>query len=90
MANVTSIPVILLLMIAVVTSQTFQYSRGWTNGKRSDIGALGLGLPTDFKMNFPVQELSRQTNDPSTHCGLRQLKMILQENSNDPVNNLII
>lgn len=91
MAYVTSVSMILLLfIITVVSSQTFQYSRGWTNGKRSGIGTFGLGLPTEFKMNFPLQEIKRQTNDPSTiQCSLRQLKMLLQENSNDQVKILI-
>ncbi|KYN41800.1 Pro-corazonin [Trachymyrmex septentrionalis] len=39
---------VLSLVISTVLCQTFQYSRGWTNGKRSEFSnSLGISNPGD-------------------------------------------
>ncbi|XP_011303446.1 pro-corazonin [Fopius arisanus] len=91
MTRALIILMILVGTISVITGQTFQYSRGWTTGKRADSGVLGVGgdLPSDLKMNFPTQGIIRRTNDPENiHCGLRKLKMLLRGSTNNQLYHL--
>lgn len=39
MTKTAIIPIMILAMVVCCMGQTFQYSRGWTNGKRSDTHA---------------------------------------------------
>ncbi|KAL0121173.1 hypothetical protein PUN28_008685 [Cardiocondyla obscurior] len=49
---------VLSLVISAVLCQTFQYSRGWTNGKRSELpSSLGISNPGDER--FSNGELKR-------------------------------
>ncbi|XP_011877932.1 PREDICTED: pro-corazonin-like [Vollenhovia emeryi] len=49
---------VLSLIISAVLCQTFQYSRGWTNGKRSEFPrSLGAANPGDERL--PIGELKR-------------------------------
>lgn len=49
---------VLSLVISAVLCQTFQYSRGWTNGKRSEFpNSLGVSNPGDE--HFTNGELKR-------------------------------
>jgi len=52
------IVLVLSLVISTVLCQTFQYSRGWTNGKRSEFpNSLGVSNPGDER--FVNGELKR-------------------------------
>jgi len=63
---------VLLLVTSTVLCQTFQYSRGWTNGKRSE---------------FPnTAEISNLGNERFTSGELRTLKMLLHGNADEQVN----
>lgn len=62
---------VLSLVVSVVLSQTFQYSHGWTNGKRSE---------------FPnTAEISNLGNERLTNGEFRALKMLLHGNADEQV-----
>ncbi|XP_012215301.1 pro-corazonin [Linepithema humile] len=66
-------PIFALFVLSLVTStvlcQTFQYSRGWTNGKRSE---------------FPnTAEISNLGNERFTSGEFKTLKMLLHGNADE-------
>ncbi|XP_015520765.1 pro-corazonin [Neodiprion pinetum] len=67
-------------MMALSLAQTFQYSRGWTNGKRSGHPFQGLGgLPSEFGAASAGGEATgSQIVDLPTPCQLQKLKILLR------------
>lgn len=62
---------VLSLVISTVLCQTFQYSRGWTNGKRSEFSnSLGVSNPGDERF---------------TNGELKRLKMLVYGSVDEPV-----
>ncbi|XP_014298558.1 pro-corazonin [Microplitis demolitor] len=77
-------PVILSLVLITATCQTFQYSRGWTNGKR-DNSANGFTLP-DFRIdNFDTNNLSNNNDGSNVQCNLRKIKMLIQGDHHEQI-----
>ncbi|CAD6228655.1 GSCOCG00006482001-RA-CDS [Cotesia congregata] len=74
-------PVILSAVIITATCQTFQYSRGWTNGKR-DIAPIGFNSqdfkPDNFETNSIISNDNLHNNDGTVQCNLRKIKVLLQ------------
>lgn len=62
---------VLSLIISTVLCQTFQYSRGWTNGKRSSLVPNSLDVPNSMDERF--------TGEPRT------VKMLLYGDLNEQV-----
>ncbi|XP_077261632.1 corazonin [Temnothorax americanus] len=62
---------VLSLVVSSVLCQTFQYSRGWTNGKRSEF-QNSLGVPNPGDEHFTNGELKR-------------LKMLVYGNDEQPL-----
>ncbi|XP_011172976.1 pro-corazonin [Solenopsis invicta] len=60
---------VLSLIISTVLCQTFQYSRGWTNGKRSSLVPNSLDVPNSMDERF--------TGEPRT------VKMLLYGDLNE-------
>lgn len=76
----------LSLMLTAMNCQTFQYSRGWTNGKRVDAAVLGIALPLNLRLNYPSVRGVRRVTDPvNIHCGLPKLNVLHQRNVNSQV-----
>ncbi|CAL7945768.1 unnamed protein product [Xylocopa violacea] len=66
---------ILSLTMATVMCQTFQYSHGWTNGKRSTSAML------EELVNSPSKN-SGQLDSVLVNCELQKLRLLLQGNIN--------
>jgi hypothetical protein len=61
-AKMTAIVGLLIILSSILlcTGQTFQYSRGWTNGKRSDTSA-GTNILTNPPQNLATSDTDKQT-----------------------------
>ncbi|KAK9302462.1 hypothetical protein QLX08_005536 [Tetragonisca angustula] len=72
---------ILSLTITAIMCQTFHYSNGWTNGKRS----------TSSMLEEVVNSASKnagQSDNVLVNCELQKLKLLLQGNINNPLSRL--
>ncbi|XP_012261276.2 pro-corazonin-like [Athalia rosae] len=81
MARCTMTLVIFLLsMMTLSLAQTFQYSRGWTNGKRGGHPSQVLGGLQDFGSSSSGVQVpaGNQIADLPTPCQLQKLKMLLR------------
>lgn len=66
---------ILSLTITIVMCQTFTYSHGWTNGKRS----------TSSMLEELVNRNAIQSDNVFANCELQKLRLLLQGNINNQV-----
>ncbi|XP_003695477.1 pro-corazonin [Apis florea] len=64
---------ILSLTITIVMCQTFTYSHGWTNGKRS----------TSSMLEELVNRNAIQSDNVFANCELQKLRLLLQGNINN-------
>ncbi|CAD7089956.1 unnamed protein product [Hermetia illucens] len=69
MTKTAIIPIMILAMVVCCMGQTFQYSRGWTNGKRSDTHAdesteLMIDADWEKKLEKCLYTLQRITQFP--------------------------
>lgn len=69
--------VILSLVMNAVFCQTFQYSRGWTNGKRSE-------TPNPAEISNSISDEGFTNNE------LKRLKMLVHSNADEQVSFLHI
>lgn len=76
------IPVFFVLSLAMTTviCQTFQYSHGWTNGKRS------VSTVLEELVNSPGKNAA-QLDNVLVNCELQKLRLLLQGNINSQVSN---
>ncbi|XP_046749262.1 pro-corazonin-like [Diprion similis] len=75
MTRSMTLAIFFVSMMALSLAQTFQYSRGWTNGKRSGHPLQGLGgRPSEFG----AASTGSQIVDLPTPCQLQNLKMLLR------------
>ncbi|KAK0090555.1 hypothetical protein PV325_011702 [Microctonus aethiopoides] len=79
--------IILSLTLITVGCQSFQYSKGWTNGKRGDIiTKFKVYQPSESKLHYPkIREIkNEQTTDSAmVQCDLQKMKILLQSNNNN-------
>lgn len=66
---------VLSLTITIVMCQTFTYSHGWTNGKRS----------TSSMLEELVNRNAIQSDNVFANCELQKLRLLLQGNINNQV-----
>ena len=81
----TSVILVLSLAVIVANCQTFQYSRGWTNGKRAENLANNF-LGGSKLSGARLQSAGSQMANLQANCRLQKLKMLLQGNGNEQVN----
>ncbi|XP_033208706.1 pro-corazonin [Belonocnema kinseyi] len=78
----TSIMFVFSLAVILGNCQTFQYSRGWTNGKRAENLANNF-LEVSKLAGARLQGTGSQLANLQANCRLQKLKMLLQGNGNE-------
>ncbi|XP_034944160.1 pro-corazonin-like isoform X2 [Chelonus insularis] len=82
MSYLSCVLIVLSSMMITATCQMFQYSRGWTNGKR-DNSKLGAGLPMEIKGNHLVTDGNQFIDPAISYCAFHKLRMLLQKDDGD-------
>lgn len=63
MNTVTLLTLVLSAVTVTIRCQTFQYSRGWTNGKRATLANSPQFLANIAADGHPIQESDRSVNN---------------------------
>ncbi|KAK2585384.1 hypothetical protein KPH14_010059 [Odynerus spinipes] len=80
MAAHMTIILVLSLLPASVLCQTFQYSHGWTNGKRASTEVTSqLSFPGSWLKNLD----STQFNNLPVRCDIDKMRLLFQANANE-------